>query len=156
MHVYLQWIDININILTLNKPERKRERDRDRIAKEKVDEMKYKRTKRDSTKSARVQDLFAEYNEWVCSTYRYIYNVLMCVCVLAMYGYCTLGLCVYHHYFPKLPSIPFICLFILLFSHLATHSICVLVINFLNHISRHGLTSSCYFPHPRFMVFFGV
>lgn len=30
----------------------------------------------------------------------------------------------------KLPSIPFICLFILLFSYLTTHSICVLVINF--------------------------
>lgn len=59
------------------------------------------------------------------------------VCVLRyMVAIVHLVLCVYHHYFPKLPSIPFICLFILLFSHLATHSICVLAINFwITHFS---------------------
>lgn len=58
--------------------------------------------------------------------------VLRCACALFLSAYnrmYVLGLCVYHHYSPKLPSIPFICLFILLFSHLATHSICVLAIN---------------------------
>lgn len=66
----------------------------------------------------------------VSCTIGYIW--LRCACALFLSAYnrkYVLGLCVYHHYSPKLPSIPFICLFILLFSHLATHSICVLAIN---------------------------